>query len=77
MSYTERNSLPLWRRLIIIFISIFLFILEIALVVAYFSVFMNYEMELYKTITGIILLISEIIGLCYVIYISLFQLIIS
>ena len=69
MSYTERNSLPLWRRLIIIFISIFLFILEIALVVAYFSVFMNYEMELYKTITGIILLISEIIGLCYVIYI--------
>ena len=52
MRYTERTSLPLWRRLIRIFISIFLFILEVGLLVAFFSVFMNYEMELYNTITG-------------------------
>ena len=69
MLNTERTSLPLFRRLFAILISILLFVIEISLIVLFAISFFRYEKELYTTITGIILLISEIVALAYIIYI--------
>ena len=69
MTINERRSLPLWKKLIAILISIIAFGFQTLLIVLFFIFLANYEGELYTSAVGAIFIISEIVGIIYVLYI--------
>ena len=69
MTINERRSLPLWKKLIAILISIIAFGFQTLLAILFIVFLISFEGELYKTITGIVYLVAKFIGVLYVFYI--------
>ena len=69
MTINERRSLPLWKKLLAILISIIAFGFQTLLIVLFIILLVSFEEELYKTIIGIIYLSFQIVGIFYILYI--------
>lgn len=69
MTINERRSLPLWKKLLAILISIIAFGIQTLLLVLFIIILVSFEEEFYKTIIGIIYLAFQIIGIFYILYI--------
>ena len=69
MTINERRSLPLWKKILAILISILAFGSQAFLIIFFFIILQSYENDFYKTIPGIIFIVSEIVGIGYVLYI--------
>ena len=69
MTINERRSLPLWKKLLAILISIIAFGIQTLLIVLFVILLVSFEKELYKTIVGIIYLSFQIVGIFYILYI--------
>jgi len=69
MTINERRSLPLWKKIIAILISVIAFGIQTLLIVLFFIFLANFEGELYTSAVGAIFIISEIVGIIYVLYI--------
>ena len=69
MTINERRSLPLWKKILAIFISILAFGFQALLIIFFFVVIQSYESDFYKTVPGILYLLSEVVGISYVLYI--------
>ena len=63
MTINERRSLPLWKKLLAILISIIAFGFQTLLIVLFIILLVSFEEELYKTIVGIIYLSFLIVGI--------------
>ncbi len=69
MTINERRSLPLWKKILAFLISILAFGSQAFLIIFFFIILQSYENDFYKTIPGIIFIVSEIVGIGYVLYI--------
>ncbi len=69
MTINERRSLPLWKKIVAILISILAFGFQASLVVFFFIVLASFEGEFYKSAVGLLFILFELIGIGYVLYI--------
>ena len=69
MTINERKSLPLWKKILAIFISIIVFGFQIALIILFINILLDFSQELYQSVVGIIYIVFQLIGIGYVLYI--------
>ncbi|MBQ7641387.1 MAG: cardiolipin synthase [Acholeplasmatales bacterium] len=69
MTINERRSLPLWKKVVAILISILAFGFQAFLIVLFFIVLASFEGEFYKSVVGILFIFFQLIGIGYVLYI--------
>ncbi len=69
MTINERKSTPFWKKLIIIFITLLLFLIQLGFFGALIYMYYSMASSVYHGITGLIFGLSYVIGLFYVLYI--------
>ena len=57
MTINERRSLPLWKKVVAILISILAFGFQAFLIVLFFIVLASFEGEFYKSVVGILFIL--------------------
>ena len=70
MTLNERRGMPIWKRLFFILLAILILAVNIALVAVFFIFVIGAEGYLYGSITGLILLAIQLLGVFFSFYVS-------